>query len=75
MDSDDHGQTDRLYQRIDGRGQKDSLTPQETPLAKHAEVGDVFDDIQHRGDFEESASHWSSPSFLYGRRKGTRPSV
>jgi hypothetical protein len=52
--SDDCGRTDRVYHRTDkGEARPIRKPPRRLPLAKQAEVGEMLDDMQRRGDIEQ----------------------
>jgi hypothetical protein len=47
MDSDDYGQTDIMYHRIDtGEAQPIRQPPSRLPMAKQADVGEMLEDMQ-----------------------------
>jgi hypothetical protein len=59
MDSEDHGQTNNIYHRIDtGDARQIRQPPRRLPLAKHAELLEMLDEMQGRGVVEESDSPW-----------------
>jgi hypothetical protein len=63
VDSEDYGRTNRAYRRIDrGVARPTHQPPRRLPLAKLAEVNNLFDDMQRRG--VRGVSPWSSPVVL-----------
>jgi hypothetical protein len=67
--SEDYGQIDRVYHRIDtGDARPIRQPPRSLPLEKQAEVSGILDDMQHRGVIEESDSPWSSPVVLVKKK-------
>jgi hypothetical protein len=57
MDSEDHGQTNKVYHHIDMGDARPIRQPQRRlPLAKQAEVSEMLGDMQRRGVIEESDS-------------------
>jgi hypothetical protein len=70
-DNEDHGQTNKVYHRIDtGEARPIRQHPRRLPLAKQAEVSEMLEDMQRRGIIEESDSPWSSPVVLVRKRDG-----
>jgi hypothetical protein len=69
--SDDFGRTDRVRHWIDTFNVRPiRQPPRRIPLAKHAEVGNMFDDMKRKGVIEESEGSWSSPFVLVRKKNG-----
>jgi hypothetical protein len=69
----DYGRADKVYHNIDAGEAR--LIPQPSwrpPLAKRAEMGTMFEDIQLRRVIEESNSVWSSLVVLVRKENGGR---
>jgi hypothetical protein len=74
--SEDYGQTNKVYHRIDmGDTRPIRQPPRRLPLAKQAEVREMLDGMQRRGVIEESNSPGRPPSFWSGKRMGNSGSV
>ena len=70
--SGDHGRTEKVYHRIDnGDDRPIRQPPRRLPLAKHALVNDLLEDMKNKGLIEESDSPWSSPVVLVGKKDGS----
>jgi hypothetical protein len=69
--SDDNGRTDRMYHHI-GMGETRPLhqPPRRLLLAKQADEGEIFEDMQRRGVIEESDTPSSSLVFLLRKKSG-----
>jgi hypothetical protein len=69
--SDDFRRMDRVRHRINT---VDALPirqpPRRLPLAKQAEVDNMFDDMKRKGVIEESEGPWSSPVVLVRKKNG-----
>jgi len=68
----DHGRTEKVYHRIDtGDAPPIRQPPRRLPLAKHAEVTALLEDMKSKGVIEESDSPWSSPVVLVRKKDGS----
>ena len=68
----DLGRTTIVQHRIDtGQAQPIKQTPRRIPLAKHAEVDELLDEMLRHDVIEPSTSPWASPVVLVKKKDGT----
>jgi hypothetical protein len=71
VDSKDYGWANKVYHHIDkGDARPIRQPPRRLPLAKHAEVSEMLNGMQHCGVIEESDGPWSSPIVLVRKKNG-----
>jgi hypothetical protein len=70
-ESDDYGQTDKLYHHTDtSDAHPIHQHPNRLLLAKQAEVNEILKNMEERGVIEESDSPWSLPIMLDQNKNG-----